>query len=110
VADGLERCRLLGARRIVVTPYFLNTGVLSRRIASRLAAVGQARPELEYVLAAEIGLHPRLVDLLVERGRRGLEQLDGLELPPCATAATPWACWLGRGGPGPADPSGAPAA
>jgi sirohydrochlorin cobaltochelatase len=97
VADGLERCRLLGARRIIVVPYFLNTGVLSRRIASRLEAVGQAQPGLEYVLAGEIGLHPRLVNLLVERGRRGLEQPDGLTLPPCAASDAAWACWLRPG-------------
>jgi sirohydrochlorin cobaltochelatase len=98
LAEGLERCQLLGARRIVVAPYFLNTGILSRRIASRLEATRTTAPGLEVTLAGEVGLHVRLIDLLVERARAGLErdQADGLGLPPCATSDSAWACWTGR--------------
>jgi sirohydrochlorin cobaltochelatase len=95
--DGLRRCWALGARRAVVTPYFLNTGVLSRRIAARLAACGDELPELETVLSAEIGLHAELLDLLAERARRGLDDdRDGLGLPPCAERGGPWSCWFAR--------------
>ena len=38
VAEGLERCRLLGARRIVVARYFLFPGVLPDRVAEQAAA------------------------------------------------------------------------
>jgi sirohydrochlorin cobaltochelatase len=37
VPEGLERCRRLGAQRIVVLPYFLFTGVLPRRVAAQAA-------------------------------------------------------------------------
>ena len=35
---GLERCRRLGARRVVVLPYFLFTGVLPERVAAQARA------------------------------------------------------------------------
>ena len=38
VPEGLERCRRLGARRVVVIPYFLFTGVLVERIAAQAVA------------------------------------------------------------------------
>ena len=40
VADGLDRCRKLGAKRIVVFSYFLFTGVLEERIRE------QSKPSL----------------------------------------------------------------
>ncbi|MBV9205969.1 MAG: sirohydrochlorin chelatase [Actinobacteria bacterium] len=54
VTEGLERCRLLGARQIVVARYFLFPGVLPDRVAR------QAR---EYV-AAHPGLDIRCADVL----------------------------------------------
>ena len=100
VADGLQRCRALGARRIVVAPYFLNTGVLSRRIGSRLEAFRQTAPEVEVLLAGELGLHPLIVELLANRARAGLLESGrpDLDLPPCAVAGAAWACWLAPAG------------
>ncbi|MBV8084909.1 MAG: sirohydrochlorin chelatase [Chloroflexi bacterium] len=60
VAEGVERCRQLGAREVIVAPYFVNTGVLVKRIAEQaLAAGGQP--------AQHLGVHPLLVDVLVQR-------------------------------------------
>lgn len=106
VADAIERCRALGARRLVVVPYFLNTGVLSRRIAARLETARAEHPDLEVTLAPELGLHPALLDLLADRARAALaasrdtseagSRGDPLALPPCAESGAAWACWLGR--------------
>jgi sirohydrochlorin cobaltochelatase len=95
VAEGLERCLTLGATEIAVVPYFLNTGVLSRRIAARLDTARQQHPELQFGLAAEMGLHPTLLDLVAERARLALAapNQNGVALPPCAEG-TPWACRL----------------
>ena len=95
VADGLERCLKLGATEIAVVPYFLNTGVLSRRIAARLDTARQQHPELKIGLAAELGLHPSLLDLIAERARLALAtpNQNGVALPPCAEG-NPWACRL----------------
>lgn len=108
VTDAVRRCRALGAARIVAVPYFLHTGVLSRRIGGRLQRSRQEFPELPIELAQEMNLHPALLDLLTERAQRALAAVDqnGLELPPCAVRTEAWACWLERQ----AAPAGARAA
>ncbi len=65
---GLERCRRLGARRVVVLPYFLFTGVLPRRVAT------QARrfDGVEVAVAGVLGDCDELADLVVERYREAL--------------------------------------
>jgi len=73
VVEAVDRCRRLGAERIVVVPYFLNTGVLLKRIDARLASMREQHPELEIARAAHFGLHPRLLDLLERRARASLE-------------------------------------
>ncbi len=42
VAEGLDRCRRLGARRIVVARYFLFPGVLPDRVAAQASGYGAA--------------------------------------------------------------------
>jgi sirohydrochlorin cobaltochelatase len=95
VADGIARCYALGARRLVVVPYFLNTGVLSRRIAARLEISRRELPALQLALALELGLHPGLLDLLADRARAALSapEVSTLSLPPCAESTSAWACW-----------------
>ncbi len=67
VPAGIDRCLRLGARRVVVMPYFINTGVLVKRIAdlTRLAQVRYG--DAEVLLAAHFGVHPKLVSLVLER-------------------------------------------
>ena len=92
--EVVRRCIVLGARRLVVVPYFLNTGVLSRRIETQLADCRQQYQPLETTLTPEMGLHPRLLDLLAERARAALAApRTGLALPPCSGGGA-WACWL----------------
>ncbi|MCC6176875.1 MAG: sirohydrochlorin chelatase [Chloroflexi bacterium] len=73
VQAGVERCLRLGARRIAVVPYFLNTGVLLRRIDTRLAEAQAAHPGLPLARSMHMGLHPRLLDLLERKAREGLD-------------------------------------
>ena len=72
VADGLERCRRLGARHVVVLPYFLFTGVLPRRVVAQAHAWAQAHPGVEVSAAGVIGDCDPLADLVVERYREAL--------------------------------------
>jgi sirohydrochlorin cobaltochelatase len=67
VPAGLDRCRLLGARRLVVLPYFLFTGVLPRRVASQAAGWADSHPELELRTADVIGDCDELAALVAER-------------------------------------------
>jgi sirohydrochlorin cobaltochelatase len=73
VADGLERCRRLGARRIAVVPYFLFTGVLARRIGTQARAFARGARGLEVVVGRELGPDPRLARLVLERYAEALE-------------------------------------
>jgi sirohydrochlorin cobaltochelatase len=62
VTAGLDRCRALGAQRIVVLPYFLFTGVLPRRVRA------QAQDWAADVTTAEvIGDCAGLAEIVVER-------------------------------------------
>ncbi|MFD5588709.1 sirohydrochlorin chelatase [Streptomyces sp. NPDC127063] len=67
VPSGLERCAKLGARRIVVLPYFLFTGILPDRVREQTGQWAAAHPELDVRSADVIGPEPELLDLVMER-------------------------------------------
>ncbi|HMH38174.1 MAG TPA: sirohydrochlorin chelatase, partial [Streptosporangiaceae bacterium] len=72
VAEGLERCRLLGAglpgaRRIVVARYFLFPGVLPDRVAEQAAAYAAAHPELDIACTDVLGDCDEIAALVWER-------------------------------------------
>ncbi|MGC5288424.1 uroporphyrinogen-III C-methyltransferase [Micromonospora sp. DT231] len=68
----LERLRRLGARRIVVAPYFLFAGVLPDRIVAQSAEFAAAHPELDVRVAEVIGDCDALADLVRERHAEAL--------------------------------------
>jgi sirohydrochlorin cobaltochelatase len=72
VAEGLERCRLLGARRIVVAPYFLFPGVLPDRVAEQAARYAAAHPGLDIVVAGVLGDCDELAALVWARYHEAL--------------------------------------
>lgn len=79
VADALERCYLLGARRIAVVPYFLFTGVLVDRIHAQAAEWAASHPDTTVVVGAELGPDVRIADLVLERydeARRGEARMN----------------------------------
>lgn len=67
VVDGLERCRRLGAKRIVVFSYFLFTGVLEERIREQTEAFAAESADLDIRYAGYFGPHERVAELLIER-------------------------------------------
>ncbi len=77
VAEGLERCRLLGAglpgaRQIVVARYFLFPGVLPDRVAEQAAAYAAAHPGLDIRCADVLGDCDEIAALVYERYREAL--------------------------------------
>jgi sirohydrochlorin ferrochelatase len=72
VPDALERCRRLGATRIVVIPYFLFTGVLVDRIREQTAAWALAHPAIAVSDGDELGPDARLARLVLERYREAV--------------------------------------
>jgi sirohydrochlorin cobaltochelatase len=67
VTGGLERCRLLGASRIVVAKYFLFPGVLPDRISEQAADYARAHPELDIRCTDVLGDCAELAGLVYER-------------------------------------------
>jgi len=72
VAEGLERCRLLGAQRIVVARYFLFPGVLPDRVAEQAAGYAAAHPELDIRCAGVLGDCDEIAALVYERYHEAL--------------------------------------
>jgi sirohydrochlorin cobaltochelatase len=72
VAEGLERCRLLGARRIVVARYFLFPGVLPDRVADQAADFAAAHPELDIRCGDVLGDCDEIAALVYERYHEAL--------------------------------------
>ncbi len=68
VPEGLDRCRRLGARRVVVLPYFLFPGVLPDRVAAQ----ARAYDGLEVRTAGVIGDCDGLAALVAERYEEAL--------------------------------------
>jgi sirohydrochlorin cobaltochelatase len=72
VAEGLERCRLLGARQIVVARYFLFPGVLPDRVAACAGEYAAAHPELDIRCASVLGDCDEIAALVYERYHEAL--------------------------------------
>ena len=72
VAEGLERCRLLGARQIVVARYFLFPGVLPDRVAEQAAAYAATHPELDIRYTDVLGDCDEVAALICERYHEAL--------------------------------------
>jgi sirohydrochlorin cobaltochelatase len=83
VMSGLERCRRLGADRVVVLPYLLFADVLSVRIRQQSAGWATANPEVGVLDADVIGGAEELSGLVLERYREavadGADEADGVD-------------------------------
>ena len=67
VPAALDRARALGARRVVVAPYFLFAGVLPDRVADQSREWAAAHPDVDVRVAPVIGDCDGLADLVLER-------------------------------------------
>jgi sirohydrochlorin cobaltochelatase len=67
VTAALERARRLGATRIVVSPYFLFSGVLPDRVNAQALAWAADHPGVEVRLAQVLGPDERIARLVLER-------------------------------------------
>ena len=73
VPEALERCRRLGARRIVVFSYFLFTGVLEERIREQSQNFAEDNPSVEVHYAGYFGSDARVAALILDRYRESFE-------------------------------------
>lgn len=73
VAGGIDRCARLGARRVLVVPYFINTGILAKRIPGQVEEGARAWRGLRTGVAAHFGVDRGLVRAILARARSGLD-------------------------------------
>lgn len=67
VDEGMERCSRLGAKKVIMLPYFLFTGILMERMAKMKERYNVDYPELEIELAEYFGYHDKLKTVLHDR-------------------------------------------
>jgi sirohydrochlorin cobaltochelatase len=84
VATGLARCRALGARRVVVAPYFLFDGVLPRRVVAQARAFADDHPDVDVRTAGYLGDTDALAGLVVERYHEALHGDIRMNCDTCA--------------------------
>ncbi|GGB53708.1 sirohydrochlorin chelatase [Fictibacillus barbaricus] len=65
--EGIERLVKLGAKRVIILPYFLFTGILINRLEDSLAKFKEQYPEHSFLLAKYFGFHPELQRILIDR-------------------------------------------
>ncbi|BAK16897.1 uncharacterized conserved protein [Solibacillus silvestris StLB046] len=73
VEQGVERCIRLGAKKIVMLPYFLFTGVLMERMAKMVQQFTEQYEDVDFLLANYFGYHPNLKKVLLERIDQALD-------------------------------------
>ena len=73
VEQGIERCLRLGAKKIVMLPYFLFTGVLMERMAKMVQQFTEQYEDVDFLLANYFGYHPNLKKVLLERMDQALD-------------------------------------
>lgn len=83
VASGLDRCRKLGARKVVVLPGFLFPGGPPERIRMQAEGWSLANPDVEVVNAEVTGGTEELADLVVDRYREAVACGGRLECDVC---------------------------
>lgn len=84
VAGGLERARRLGAKRVVVAPYFLFDGVLPQRVVTQAREYAEGAPDIDVRVAEYLGDCDALADLVVERYHEALHGDIRMNCDTCA--------------------------
>ncbi|MDA0833615.1 MAG: CbiX/SirB N-terminal domain-containing protein [Planctomycetota bacterium] len=68
IPQGIERCLASGADRVLMLPYFLSSGAHVTTDLERFREeFAKAHPLHEFVVCAPLGLHPLIVDIVLDR-------------------------------------------
>ena len=78
IVAGLQRCCQLGARRIVVVPYWFALGTSQRHLATQVATFQAQQPAVPVILAPPVGNHSGIIDALA----RTVRAAAGAQAPP----------------------------
>ena len=70
IEEGARSCVARGAKSVVMVPYFLSAGVHVREdLAAARDHLAAEFPNVRFTLAEPLGLHPGIVDIILERAR-----------------------------------------
>ncbi|MFC0270559.1 sirohydrochlorin chelatase [Metabacillus herbersteinensis] len=72
-SEGVERCKMLGATKVVILPYFLFTGILIKRLEEMIVEFQSQYPNIGFKLAEYFGFHPKLQTILIDRAQEALK-------------------------------------
>jgi len=72
VDEGVERCLKLGARRVIILPYFLFTGILIKRMEDMVAGFRERYKDVTFEMTEYFGFHPYLRNVFKDRVDEGL--------------------------------------
>lgn len=67
LSQGLERISKLGARKIIVVPYFLFTGALFKKIERQSFTFAADHPEISVHVTPYFGLDEEIIQIVVQR-------------------------------------------
>ncbi len=94
LATAFDACVAAGATTVVIAPFFLGPGSHWDRDIPALAAEASKRhPGVRYLVAAPLGSHPLLADVVEERIARCLAHAGG-QAPECELCAGSGRCRL----------------
>lgn len=70
IPQGIEACVAKGAEKIIIAPYFLHAGMhVKRDLPKAIQEEAQKYPDVKMTYAGNIGFHPVLADIVLERLR-----------------------------------------
>jgi sirohydrochlorin cobaltochelatase len=73
VDQGIERCIRLGAKKVIILPFFLFTGILIKRLENLMDEYRVKYPDIEFQLAEYFGFHTGLQTILMDRAEEALQ-------------------------------------
>ncbi len=80
--DAVSMLVSKGVTRITIMPYFLYTGMhLKRDLPKQLGEAREKFPDIDFVMAPNLGYHPSLVDITLERLREVEEPAGKKAIP-----------------------------
>jgi sirohydrochlorin ferrochelatase len=95
IATAFDACVAAGATTVVIAPYFLGPGKHWDSDIPALAAAAAARhPGVHYLVAAPLGPHPLLADIVEERAAQCLARAAGRG-PGCEACRGGGGCQMG---------------
>ncbi|KAK2416655.1 sirohydrochlorin ferrochelatase, chloroplastic [Trifolium repens] len=94
IGNAFQSCVQQGARRVIISPFFLSPGRhWSQDIPSLSAEAAKQHPGVSYIVTAPLGLHELLVDVVNDRINYCLKHVAGDE-DECSVCAGTGKCIL----------------